>query len=360
MDSNKKLKWRSTDISLPPSNLKWHQITITKVNKKCKEFLTNTTDGKIVNTNRVNNNSHNNEHYNLTRISGLECNQNNAPLTQFTADHPRSESEHLALHHSSKNSKNFLNMRPKSADKNNNNTNWQITYIPAPSENELCDICGQTFTFKCTLKRHVESMHGNKTYICPECNYQSPRVDNIRRHLWRYHKLIHTTALITNLQTVMTSITQAVRAPAATSSKIHKYQSQPKKSQNIIKMKLKPTLVEPITAAPKPKPKRFHTKPVTILPKRNHKISTPLNTTTTTLVESPIKDADTDLRDLSWLPTALSPQENEKELSTPILNATPVQDNWNIIDEIGTTKNITFSVQAVWLFFVFLGGGVAP
>ena len=266
---------------------------------------------------------------------------------QFTADRLRSESEHLALHHSSKNSKNFLNMRSKSADKNNNNTDWQITYIPAPSEKELCDICGQTFTFKCALKRHIESMHGNKTFICPECNYQSPRVDNIRRHLRRYHKLTHTTALITNLQMVMTSSTQAGKAPTVTSNKIHKYQSQPKKSQNIIKMKLKPTLVEHIIAAPKPKLKKFHTKPVTILPKRNHQSPTPLNTTTTTPVESPTNNVDTDLRDLSWLPTALSPQENIKELSTPILNATPVQDNWNIIDEIGTTEAITFSVQAV-------------
>ena len=237
-------------------------------------------------------------------------------------------------------------MRPKSADKNNNNTNWDITYTPTPSETELCDICGQTFTYKCALIRHVESMHGNKTFICPECNYQSPRVDNIRRHLRGYHRLIHTSTLIANLQTVRTT-TQAVMAPPATSHKIQKCKNQPEKSKNIVKVKLKSTPGNPITV-PKPKLKKFHTKPVTVPPKRNHKSSTPLHPTSTTPVDSSTNDVDTDLIDLSWLPTALSPrQEDVNELSTPILDKTPVQEDWNIMDVIGTTEEIIFSVQAV-------------
>ena len=163
-------------------------------------------------------------------------------------------------------------MRPKSSDNNNTNTNWQITYSPAPSETELYDICGLSFTTKCALKRHSESMHSNKTYICPQCDYQSPRVDNIRRHLRGYHRLIHTSALIANLQMVVT-LPMKAEAPTATSKKIQKIcQSQPRRLQNIIKMKL-----ESINVAPKPK--KLHTKPVTTPPKCHQKSSTTLNTT---------------------------------------------------------------------------------
>ena len=89
-------------------------------------------------------------------------------------------------------------------------------------------------------------------------------------------------------------------------------------------MKFKPIPGEPENTAPKPK--RFHTKPVTKPPRHscNTTTLTPLNTTSTTLVTLPTNDVDTDLRDLSWLPTALSPRENkDNELSTPILDATP-------------------------------------
>ena len=112
-------------------------------------------------------------------------------------------------------------------------------------------------------------------------------------------------------------------------------------------MRLKSTLPESVNVATS-KPRRFHTKPVTIPPKHNHppKKAAPLNTPSTTPIVLPTTEVDTDMRDLSWLPIALSPQE-ENDLSTPILNVTPVQENWNIIDEIGITEEITFSVQAV-------------
>ena len=65
--------------------------------------------------------------------------------------------------------------------------------------------------------------------------------------------------------------------------------------------------------------------------------------------------------DLSWLPTALhsSPKklpelleqpetapEPLPEFSTPILDSTPIQDNWNILDEIGATEEVPFDLQA--------------
>ena len=346
MEINKKVNHESIHPSLPENVKRRRQTSKVKIqNRFYNELLKRhrppkytPEEGEIITVYKIPRNDDN---------AGLECNRSDTTPVQSKLDHLRSESARLALHHPSKNSKNFPNMRPKSTDNNNNitkNTDWQITYCPTSSETELCDICGQTFTYKCALKRHLQTKHGNNSYICPECDYQSPRVDNIRRHLRRYHKLTHISALITNLQTTRVPM-DANAAPQTTSKKSHWGQSPPEKPKNIIKMRVKST-----RAAPEPilKPRRFHTKPVTIPPKRNHhqKEVTPFNTPSTTPIASPTMYVDMDLRDLSWLPTALSPQE-EKELSTPILDATPVQDNWNIIDEIGTTEEITFSVQAV-------------
>ena len=67
--------------------------------------------------------------------------------------------------------------------------------------------------------------------------------------------------------------------------------------------------------------------------------------------------------DLTWLPTALHPLPGQPklsdsleqpeiipeplpELSTPILHSTSIQDNWNILDEIGATEEIPFDLQA--------------
>ena len=77
-----------------------------------------------------------------------------------------------------------------------------------------------------------------------------------------------------------------------------------------------------------------------------HPVQTTPTTPLATPVASPTND-DEGLMDLSWLPTALSPEPGLNELSTPILQATPTRDNWNIIDEIGKTEEIPFSVQAV-------------
>ena len=80
--------------------------------------------------------------------------------------------------------------------------------------------------------------------------------------------------------------------------------------------------------------------------------------------------SETSLVNLSWLPTALysSPDHPElpdsleepaitpepeipepelsPELSTPLVYTTPVQDSWNILDEIGATEEISFDLQA--------------
>ena len=349
MEINKKVNHDSTYPSLPENVKRRCQTSkVKKQNRFYNELLKRhrppkyiPEEGEIIEVYKIPRNDDN---------AGLECNRSDTTPVQSKLDRLRSESAHLALHHFSKNSKIFPNMMPKSTDNNNNNvrnTDWQVTYCTTSWENELCDICGQTFTYKCALKRHLQTKHGKNNYICPECDYQSPRVDNIR-HLRLYHKLTHTSALIANLKTIKAPM-DATAAPQTSYKNIPRGQSPSKKPKNIVKVKVKPT-----RKAPEPifKPRRFHTKPVTTPPKCNHhREVTPLNTPSTTSITSSTMDADTDLQDLSWLPTALSPQEGEKEkekeLSTPILDTTPVQDNWNIIDEIGTTEEIVFSVQAV-------------
>ena len=312
MEINKKANHESTHPSLP-ENMKWcRQTSKVKIqNRFYNELLKRhrppkytPEEGEIIEVYKIPRNDDN---------AGLECNRSDTTPVQSKLDRLRSESARLALHHSSKNSKNFPNMRPKSTDNNNNNaknTDWQITYCPTPTETELCDICGQTFTYKCALKRHLQTKHGNNNYICPECDYQSPWVDNIRRHLRRYHKLTHISALIANLQTIRVPMDANV-APQTASKKLHRGQSPPEKLKNIIKMRVKSTRVAP---EPILKPRRFHTKPVTTPPKCNHhqKEVTPLNTPSTTPIASPTTYVDMDLRDLSWLPTASSHLKKKK------------------------------------------------
>ena len=88
------------------------------------------------------------------------------------------------------------------ADPGATNNNWSITHCPTNAERHLCDICGVSFSYKCALVRHKD-LHNNKMYICPHCNYSSTRVDNIRRHLRRFHKITNTVPLIAKLDTIV-------------------------------------------------------------------------------------------------------------------------------------------------------------
>ena len=45
----------------------------------------------------------------------------------------------------------------------------------------LCHICGNMFSYKETLKRHLGS-HQNNTFNCRNCKYTSPRKDALKRH----------------------------------------------------------------------------------------------------------------------------------------------------------------------------------
>ena len=69
-----------------------------------------------------------------------------------------------------------------------NNTNWSINYHPLMPDPYLCEHCGKTFTYKQALQTHSLS-HGTHELICPDCNNQTLRKDNLHRHLLRvYHE----------------------------------------------------------------------------------------------------------------------------------------------------------------------------
>ena len=206
------------------------------------------------------------------------------------------------------------------------------------------------------------NIHSNKTYICPHCNYRSTRVDNIRRHLRTFHKITKTAPLIANLQTIVSSPAKpkdAHPAPVKTNkikTKIYILGSRgcpPKDARPDER-----TLCNPDVS----RTKRFHTLPVT-KPLICNKLQLRKDTTPPPPPSPPSPPSEASLVDLSWLPTALHPSlrqpklsdlleqpeivpEPLPELSTPILDSTPIQDNWNILDEIGATEKVPFDLDA--------------
>jgi len=50
-----------------------------------------------------------------------------------------------------------------------------------------CDWCGDTFTQKCHLTRHIISVHERKEYKCDQCDYTVNRKDNLARHIKSKH-----------------------------------------------------------------------------------------------------------------------------------------------------------------------------
>ena len=50
-----------------------------------------------------------------------------------------------------------------------------------------CDWCGDVFTQKCHLTRHIISVHERKEYKCDQCDYTVNRKDNLARHIKSKH-----------------------------------------------------------------------------------------------------------------------------------------------------------------------------
>ena len=75
----------------------------------------------------------------------------------------------------------------------------------------------------------MQDHHGNQTLICPDCNYQTPRKDNLRHHLKTAHKYVQVRDKLDSVDTVCKSKKKQDAGKAPVKSK-----------KNIIKTKLKP------------------------------------------------------------------------------------------------------------------------
>ena len=51
-----------------------------------------------------------------------------------------------------------------------------------------CDWCGESFTQKCHVNRHIISVHEKKEYKCDQCDYTVNRKDNLARHMKKHMK----------------------------------------------------------------------------------------------------------------------------------------------------------------------------
>ena len=56
-----------------------------------------------------------------------------------------------------------------------------------------CAWCGEVFTQKCHLTRHIISVHERKEYKCDQCDYTVNRKDNLARHIKSKHSGKHST-----------------------------------------------------------------------------------------------------------------------------------------------------------------------
>ena len=51
-----------------------------------------------------------------------------------------------------------------------------------PNTRYLCPECGKDFVKKCTLDRHINTIHLKDTFTCQQCGKSFNRGDNLARH----------------------------------------------------------------------------------------------------------------------------------------------------------------------------------
>lgn len=54
--------------------------------------------------------------------------------------------------------------------------------------NNVCHICGKTFTYRKHLQRHEKTHYPQKMLHCPLCDYKNIRSDKLRAHVRTHHK----------------------------------------------------------------------------------------------------------------------------------------------------------------------------
>ena len=213
----------------------------------------------------------NNNYEKSNQTLGLEYNHFDARLTPSMSNQSWSGSHKFEQHKKLKN----LNKKREISHNNmpdltNENQEWKISYYPSKNE-LLCEICGQTFTHINAHWRHMKMQHKPRNLICHECDYQTSRRDNMRRHLRMVHKLVKVGEILDTMKEVCTSNRSPTKAGKATKDK------RKKSKPSIITMKLPAPINDESKsngknlAAPLNTQKKFHTKPIKKLPKRNTK-----------------------------------------------------------------------------------------
>ena len=61
--------------------------------------------------------------------------------------------------------------------------NWPFQFFKRYS----CDQCDYKATHKGSLKRHIESVHGDKQYPCDKCDYKTAWKGNLKTHIDSVH-----------------------------------------------------------------------------------------------------------------------------------------------------------------------------
>ena len=55
----------------------------------------------------------------------------------------------------------------------------------------ICPICEKYFSFKSSLKYHIQGIHEGIRYPCLECNYKSTNKSTLSRHMKTHTKIKH-------------------------------------------------------------------------------------------------------------------------------------------------------------------------
>ena len=224
MEFKKKANRENNNTSLPVQ-IQQHQKLIEEVNKKYRQFTSDTekalNKASILAVEKIE------KMEEFLRSIGLEQHLLVHTSDVDETDHSQSKLRCSLPHQNKKickinqNSSIIPGLNVMPAKKSNKILN--IVHIPT-WEMLLCDKCDVKFGSKMTLKRHKTHQHASYKLICPECNYATTRKDNMRRHLINTHKLKEVGTIIDNLQRIQTEQKNAkirVQAPPSAPNPNH-------------------------------------------------------------------------------------------------------------------------------------------